>query len=87
MSAKDLSDVQQKLFYIDRRVNPYFNVQIMKLYQLNNNLTAKVKELENKLNALSGQEVEQKPKDKKKAKNVKIDNNLVMNDIRTINLE
>ena len=86
MSAKDLSDLQQKLFYIDRRVNPYFNVQIMKLYQLNNNLTAKVKELENKLNELSPQE-EEKPKEKKKTKNVKIDNNVAMNDIRTINLE
>ena len=37
MSAKDVEDLKEKVFYIDRRVNPYLNVQIMKLFQLNNN--------------------------------------------------
>lgn len=86
MSAKDVEDLKEKVFYIDRRVNPYLNVQIMKLFQLNNNLNEKVKELEEKINSLSESDTpketiktdEQPKKDKKK---------VLINDIRTINLE
>ena len=86
MSAKDVEDLKEKVFYIDRRVNPYLNVQIMKLFQLNNNLNEKVKELEEKINSLSESDTPKKtiktdeqPKKEKKQ--------VLINDIRTINLE
>ena len=86
MSAKDVEDLKEKVFYIDRRVNPYLNVQIMKLFQLNNNLNEKVKELEEKINSLSESDTpkqtiktDEQPKKEKKQ--------VLINDIRTINLE
>lgn len=91
MSAKDIEDLKRKVFYIDRAVTPFLNVQIMKLYQLNSDLTLKVKELENKIISLGGEnpqdeskQNQEKPVDKKKKTNKKVE---VTNDIRTITLE
>jgi hypothetical protein len=94
MSVKDMQDLRQKVFYIDRAVTPYLNIQIMKLYQLNSNLTMKVQELENKLTALTNERTSsvqsddnqfgEKTGDKKKRVAKKVE---VTNDIRTITLE
>jgi hypothetical protein len=94
MSVKEVQDLRQKVFYLDRKVTPYLNIQIMKLYQLNSNLTVKVQELENKLMALTNEhnspvqsddnQPGEKIVDKKKRVVKKVD---VTNDIRTINLE
>ena len=90
MSVKDIQDLRQKVFYIDRAVAPYLNIQIMKLYQLNSNLTIKVQELENKLTALTNEQTtpvqsdDNQSVEKKKRVVKKVD---VTNDIRTINLE
>ena len=91
MSAKDIEDLKRKVFYMDRAVTPFLNVQIMKLYQLNSELTFKVKELENKVTSLGGEnsqdelkQNQEKPVDKKKKTNKKVE---VTNDIRTITLE
>ena len=92
-----MQDLRQKVFYIDRAVTPYLNIQIMKLYQLNSNLTMKVQELENKLTALTNERTSsvqsvqsddnqfgEKTGDKKKRVAKKVE---VTNDIRTITLE
>jgi hypothetical protein len=94
MSVKEIHDIRQKVFYIDRAVTPYLNIQIMKLYELNSNLTMKVKELEDKINNLSsvnttslqseGTKFEERITEKKKRTTKKTE---VTNDIRTINLE
>lgn len=94
MSVKEIHDIRQKVFYIDRAVTPYLNIQIMKLYELNSNLTMKVKELEDKINNLSGVNTtslqsegtksEERTTEKKKRTTKKTE---VTNDIRTINLE
>tara|TARA_B100001248_G_C27396688_1_gene466067 strand:+ start:358 stop:642 length:285 start_codon:yes stop_codon:yes gene_type:complete len=94
MSVKEIHDLRQKVFYIDRGVTPYLNIQIMKLYELNSNLTTKVKELENKINNLSGENTssvqsqinksEEKTIEKKKRPTKKVE---VTNDIRTITIE
>ena len=91
MSAKDVEDLKRKVHYIDRAVAPFLNVQIMKLYKMNSELTQKVKELESKIVSLSGNNLENEtkqeedktlPKKKKATKKTE-----VTNDIRTITLE
>tara|TARA_B100001123_G_C15081763_1_gene935954 strand:+ start:41 stop:328 length:288 start_codon:yes stop_codon:yes gene_type:complete len=95
MSVKDIDDLKQKVFYIDRAVNPYFNIQIMKLYQMNSQLSTKVQELEKRISELGGESVSQNntqeevsekvPEKATKKKNTK--KTEVTNDIRTITLE
>ena len=90
MSAKDIEDLKRKVFYIDRAVTPFLNVQIMKLYKLNSELTMKVKELENKIESLSSNSLENdsRQQDKTVEKKKKITKKTeVTNDIRTITLE
>jgi hypothetical protein len=91
MSAKDVEDLKRKVFYIDRAVTPFLNVQVMKLYKMNSELTLRVKELENKILSLSSDNSENEskqeedktlPKKKKVVKKTEI-----TNDIRTITLE
>lgn len=91
MSAKDVEDLKRKVHYIDRAVAPFLNVQIMKLYKINAELTQKVKELESKIVSLSGNNLENEtnqeedktlPKKKRVTKKTE-----VTNDIRTITLE
>ena len=91
MSAKDIEDLKRKVFYMDRAVTPFLNVQIMKLYQLNSDLNLKVKELEEKIALLGGEtsldeskQNQEKTVEKKKKTNKKVE---VTNDIRTITLE
>ena len=91
MSAKDIEDLKRKVFYIDRAVTPFLNVQVMKLYELISNLTMKVKELEAKVGSLTGEQTQQKQSTsssekqvEKKKKTKKVE---VTNDIRTITLE
>ena len=91
MSAKDVEDLKRKVFYIDRAVTPFLNVQVMKLYKMNSELTLRVKELENKILSLSSDNSENETKQEedktlpKKKKVVK--KTEVTNDIRTITLE
>ena len=91
MSAKDVEDLKRKVFYIDRAVTPFLNVQVMKLYKMNSELTLRVKELENKILSVSSDNSENEtkqeedktlPKKKKVVKKTEI-----TNDIRTITLE
>ena len=91
MSAKDVEDLKRKVFYMDRAVTPYLNVQIMKLYKLNSELTLKVKELESKIvsltnNTLDNESEQQDEKVSQKKKKV-TKKTEVTNDIRTITLE
>jgi len=91
MSAKDVEDLKRKVFYIDRAVTPFLNVQVMKLYKMNSELTLRVKELENKILSLSSDNSENETKqeeDKTLPKKKKVDKKTeVTNDIRTITLE
>jgi hypothetical protein len=91
MSAKDIEDLKRKVFYIDRAVTPFLNVQIMKLYELISNLTMKVKELEDKVGSLTGehspQEQPTSTSEKQVEKKKKVKKVEVTNDIRTITLE
>ena len=48
--SKDVQDLKQKLFYIDRSVNPYFNKQITMLVKTVFELDNRIKDLEKKLN-------------------------------------
>ena len=87
MSAKDIEDLKRKVYYMDRSVTPFLNIQIMKLYQLNSDLNLKVKELEEKITLLgseTSQDESKQNQEKKKKTNKKIE---VTNDIRTITLE
>ena len=87
MSAKDIEDLKRKVYYMDRSVTPFLNIQIMKLYQLNSDLNLKVKELEEKLTLLgseTSQDESKQNQEKKKKTNKKVE---VTNDIRTITLE
>ena len=91
MSVKDIDDLKQKVFYIDRAVNPYFNIQIMKLYQMNSQLSTKVQELEKRISELGGESVSQKNTQEEVSEKVTKKKNTkkteVTNDIRTITLE
>lgn len=85
MSEKAIDDLRQKVFYIDRSVNPYFNIQIMKLYKANSELSLKVAELEKKISEITGEKIVEPEKSiPKKTSNKKTN---IPNDIRTINLE
>jgi hypothetical protein len=87
MSAKDIEDLKRKVYYMDRSVTPFLNIQIMKLYQLNSDLNLKVKELEEKITLLgseTSQDESKQNQEKKKKTNKKVE---VTNDIRTITLE
>lgn len=44
---KDVENIKNKVFYIDRKVNPYFNVQINNLIKTIYDLDKRVKDLEN----------------------------------------
>lgn len=44
---KDVENIKNKVFYIDRKVNPYFNVQINNLIKTIYELDKRVKDLEN----------------------------------------
>ena len=91
MSVKAIDDLKQKVFYIDRAVNPYFNIQIMKLYQMNSQLSNRLQQLETRLSELSGESVSQnntqEDVSEKTSKKKNTKKSEVPNDIRTITLE
>tara|TARA_B100001123_G_C15309860_1_gene1023987 strand:- start:2541 stop:2810 length:270 start_codon:yes stop_codon:yes gene_type:complete len=89
MSAKDIEDLKQKVFYMDRRVNPYFNHQISGLIKMIYELDNRIKVLEKRNNVENAEEtknVEKKSKVPAK-KNTAKNNQNNQNDIRTITID
>ena len=90
MSAKDIEDLKQKVFYIDRRVNPYFNHQISGLIKMIYELDNRIKVLEKQNNVENTKETKNVEKNSKvptkrtAAKNTAKNN---QNDIRTITID
>ena len=86
MSSKDILDLKQRVFYIDKHVNTFFNREIMKLHlnmsKLNQRLMTleKGNVLEPDTNTESEEQVEIKPQ---KSKNKHTRN---VANIRTVNL-
>lgn len=97
--SKDIQDLKQKLFYIDRSVNPYFNKQITMLVKTVYELDNRIKNLEKKLNTTSELNNEQDNKsteinNESESNNTTFKNNKKKNneqkrtnDIRTITLD
>ena len=97
---KDVENIKNKVFYIDRKVNPYFNVQINNLIKTIYDLDRRIKELENNNTNNSGSNTflnksnesetnsqnESLPFNQKKT-NKKQSTKKTTNDIRTINIE
>ena len=92
MSVKDVEERRQKVFYIDRYVNPFLNNQIMQINANLSQLIQKVKELDNKVNSLNldnsnNEESTVKNEKVNKVSKDKIPNKSNTNDIRTISLQ
>ena len=100
--SKDIQDLKQKLFYIDRSVNPYFNKQITMLVKTVFELDNRIKNLEKKINTKSELNNEQNNQNSKidnesdyqntnvkdnKTNKKKINEQKRTNDIRTITLD
>tara|TARA_Y100000591_G_C21640906_1_gene597784 strand:+ start:93 stop:371 length:279 start_codon:yes stop_codon:yes gene_type:complete len=92
MSVKDVEEIRQKVFYIDRYVNPFLNNQIMQINANLSQLIQKVKELDNKVNSLNldnsnNEESTVKNEKVNKVSKDKIPKKSNTNDIRTISLQ
>lgn len=89
--VKDVENIKNKVFYIDRRVNPYLNQQINNLVKAIYDLEVRVKELENS-NVSNKEETEflnnndELPNNETKTTK-KTQSRKTTNEIRTINIE
>jgi hypothetical protein len=57
MSVKEVEEIRQKVFYIDRYVTPFLNNQIMQINANISQLINKVEELDKKVNSLTSNNV------------------------------
>lgn len=92
MSVKDVEEIRQKVFYIDRYVNPFLNNQIMQINANLSQLIQKVKQLDDKVNSLNldnsnNEESTVKNEKVNKVSKDKIPKKSNTNDIRTISLQ
>lgn len=89
--VKDVENIKNKVFYIDRRVNPYLNQQINNLVKAIYDLEVRVKELENS-NVSNKEESDflnnndELPNNETKTTK-KTQSRKTTNEIRTINIE
>lgn len=89
--VKDVENIKNKVFYIDRRVNPYLNQQINNLVKAIYDLEVRVKELENS-NVSNKEETDflnnndELPNNETKTTK-KTQSRKTTNEIRTINIE
>lgn len=91
MSVKDVEEIRQKVFYIDRFVNPFLNNQIMQINANLSQLINKVKELDDKVNSMNSNNnnffEKKNEKGEEKLNDDKIPKKSNNNDIRTISLQ
>ena len=99
MSVKEVDEIRQKVFYIDRYVTPFLNNQIMQINANISQLINKVTELDEKVNALTRNSVSNDSVSNDSGTNVnssstnindnndKIPKRSSNNDIRTISLQ
>lgn len=89
--VKDVENIKNKVFYIDRRVNPYLNQQINNLVKAIYDLEVRVKELEDS-NVSNKEETDflnnndELPNNETKTTK-KTQSRKTTNEIRTINIE
>lgn len=48
-SSKEIYDIQQRLFYIDKHVNTFFNKQIVQIQMALTQMNARLRQIEKKL--------------------------------------
>jgi len=94
MSVKEVDEIRQKVFYIDRYVTPFLNNQIMQINSNISQLINKVEELDNKVNSLTQNSVSNETQVNDNSSNTIINDNKDKipkrssnNDIRTISLQ
>jgi outer membrane murein-binding lipoprotein Lpp len=94
MSVKEVDEIRQKVFYIDRYVTPFLNNQIMQINSNISQLINKVEELDKKVNSLTQDSVSNENETNNTSSNTinsdnkdKIPKRSSNNDIRTISLQ